>query len=1178
MAFILRLLGIGKASPPPAAPPPSAAAPAPARTREAAVATLCTEIINATAKPDEKKLRALENHWKDLKATITPALRDEIYQAALKINELYKDRVPPYFNKLIAEVFQKKLDQIERDAYSPRANLVDLTNKLKNLWIDIQKTKIGEIGSQASHNIETVAVKIRLHYDKLTTKSQATTDDLIKLQRANFEAIVARLQTPPVSITKEEHEQFTKCLGNYWASIGYQAPYKNLAARLLFAVETLQNAKSAPKLDPIKAWITPKLLPADRLPIRPIILIETTGATGPATSPSTKEPKPSSKKPPTDLDPEIVSPEESPKPGASSLPKRVEVGAGVPAAASHTAPKPTDLGRPPPIRIPDDSGPLAAPSSEPRLSQDHVQRMSSDLATKALLIAEDIPSTLGAHELASHLSTLATLFNHEDCYFLAGSNSLDTVCRNYMTCFFKLSEEDQQAILSLKYRELHFILNYAMRTVLEDADTLMKAVIGKAGKLTDEEEKQYKEYLSYFNFLKGLERTTTEENAGIALRTFLRTVYSLNLQYCEAIRSKKPSDYGVSDETLAGRLGCDQDSADFTRLKNTNFRDTDPSIIKKFESSYRILGKIELSSRTPADCIANYLLRKARGDRRLSGEISSFKADAAREKEAAIREIEIEQARVFQPIERCVNSFLVRVSIPDPKIGNLTTIRETKSILKALLSQVKNRKQQADIESLVTELERVETTIIVKNAPIGAPITGTSQFSQPCIDLKGDFGSVGASHACAFIAAANIKAQLSGRPISHEDAILEGLHHQQVAIHNRLLKNQSGYIEITPSEARPLRRFDSREDLYTDDSGNTYQVVGPYPGLTEMDSAKRVIKDELTPIQITEDSGLAASERTGEGARLRSTLPLEEGKETATYGQLLIIMSEAAEQYGKIGAVVRLGSAFLSITMQKTEDGKISVTLTDSHGFHENSGADELEGRAFTCNFGKIEGDHAILRAADFLSVYYRAHGSKEIEFHLFTTKPPRDASGVGRGAGSARTRYTFNTEVIEGHPYIIAAEQSAFMDENKALFLRTASRIDLLRALYDAVKNGQAPVSYLEALEDKHITFDPNPPSLEIIDAKIQGIMAERLEENPSRTSDRKVLLREIIEVCDWLEVVDAARAITIMEKYWAPFTDAKTILNDFLDKRKRPPTINIPGIKAHAKMLLARELRRKA
>lgn len=829
MDAFLKLIGWRSASPAPPPTPPAPTLAPPRRTQSDIALALCNEILSASS-PTAEKLDQLAKNWNALKTKISPGLSDKVYKVACKTAEIYQS-IEPATKTMLEEVFAKQLNKIERAAIPSATNLQNIANDLDTLWKALQKTSVGGIDSPLSHQVEGIAYKIReLYASKKITPATEINNKLIKLQRANFESVISSLTNRAArTISEEEHTLFTKVLQDFWRALGRDVTREKLAANILYAAETLNHAKKSRELERIITPIKAKLPKDKRIGKKELSL---------------------------------ATPVAAPRSERSSSPTPL-AGAGA-AGPPRGALRPSPL-RPPPSPL--GATTLSSPSTATSPLAPKIRHTADELATYASQ-ETDAPRATDRN-LSLHLTSISELFQNPEAYFIAAEAgiSFDRLCRNFMEAFFKLSQRDQNAFFRANNVPLTFILNYALRSVIEDSynakleGSLVPATSG------------------YTAFLKGIRHP---------------------------------------------------------------FKD--------------LLDR--LSTRTTVD----------------DGTLTSLK-------DQALGEIEQLQLPIFNPMDRALEIYLSELPLIDP--NKLENIRERQKLLRRLLINVKSSPLREELQRNLDLLNQNETKFIVAKVPITGPIiTGISQYDLECTDLRGARSKGAARHACALIAAANIKAQLDGTDLSPTDAILTGLYRYQTVV-------KGAY---TTTDGRPIH----------------------------FDDAKRLVNETLTPIECAFNN-----------------IPFEEDSLQA-YKQLLATIKAATSEHQKVGAVIRLGDKFLSITMQRKADGGARITLTDSHGFEKGSGAGNLEKKFFQCDFDSIT------KAADFLSVYHRPkpplNEQNCIEFHLFTTKPPPEISPAGPGAaGRPTSRFPLAVEAVAaaaGGSLLNPASEAEFIRANKALMM----------------------------------------------------------------------------------------------------------------------------------------------
>lgn len=367
----------------------------------------------------------------------------------------------------------------------------------------------------------------------------------------------------------------------------------------------------------------------------------------------------------------------------------------------------------------------------------------------------------------------------------------------------------------------------------------------------------------------------------------------------------------------------------------------------------------------------------------LLSEIRSGKDDIFDAKESAIREINTAQERLLHAQERAAQAFL-RLAQPI-HTSDLTAIRDEQQFLRGLLKNVINGGLRTDIESRLTSLNQSEATLIVNKAQ--NITTGMSQYDLVCIDLEGNPTKGAARNACAFIAAVNIEAQFNGSTLSPEEAILRGLYRQQVALRSGLLRKADSTIEEITSGMKVA-------------------------SLTRLEDAKKLVRQSLTPIVYhVNNITFTDEDETGLNA----------------YNSLLRTLKNAMAEHEKIGAIIRLGEKYLSITIQGNGSGASQITIADSHGFDRGSEPSRLVEKSFQCNFTSLED------AANFLSIYYRPqppfNEANCIEFDLYTTNPPSVSSRIGAGTGRMFPIDTAASRVID------LSGEEPFVEEHRRRF-----------------------------------------------------------------------------------------------------------------------------------------------
>ncbi|MBM3193571.1 MAG: hypothetical protein FJZ59_05000 [Chlamydiae bacterium] len=444
MDAFLRLIG-WRSSPPPPAPlaPPTPSPSAQARTREELTSSLCTAILGGDA-PTEIQVNGLIQNWNALKIDrISPALSDEIYKAACKINTVYENRVKKNVQGMLAQVFDAKLEEIERAIQPTNPDLKGLTNSLQTLWAAIKPSDLGKVGSPLSLRVEGAAFRIRECYShKSTLLSSEIKTNLILLQRANFELVLAHLKdSGTTSISEEDHKTFTKVLTNYWASLGGETTFDRLKARVLFAAETLNSAKEDRSLKRIIQIA--KHLPKDKiLHKKSISLRDSHSAT----------PLPAA--PPASL---LSPPHPIRIPSSSSL--RTEVSPiTTPSTHSSRSPSPVAGGAGRSLR--------AEPEPVAHSGPQSIRHTFDDLLT----LANEVSLQINKSDLEGHAAVIESLFLNPEAYLIAAGEgiSFDELCRNFVYAVLKLPRKDRSTFIVPTSLTWQLIVNYATRSVIEE--------------------------------------------------------------------------------------------------------------------------------------------------------------------------------------------------------------------------------------------------------------------------------------------------------------------------------------------------------------------------------------------------------------------------------------------------------------------------------------------------------------------------------------------------------------------------------------------------------------------------------------------------------------------------------------------------------------------------------------
>jgi hypothetical protein len=415
---------------------------APPPTREDLTSSLCTAILGGGA-PTEIQVNRLIQNWNALKrGRISPALSDEIYQAACKINTVYENRVKKNVQVMLAQVFDAKLEEIERAIQPTNPDLEGLTNSLQTLWAAIKPSDLGKVGSPLSLRVEGAAFRIRECYShKSTLLSSEIKTNLILLQRANFELVLAHLEdSGTTSISEEDHKTFTKVLTNYWASLGGETTFDRLKARVLFAAETLNSAKEDRSLKRIIQIA--KHLPKDKiLPKKSISLKDSHSATPLPAPPPSSLPSP---------------PHPIRIPSSSSFRTEVSL-VTTPSTTASGASSPAAAGAGRSLRA--ELEPVAHSGLH------RIRHTFDELAT----FASEHTAVTNKVELESHAAVIESLFQDRNAYFIAADEgiSFDELCKNFTYAFLKLSDGDRTSFNWSESTE-QLILNYAARCVIEE--------------------------------------------------------------------------------------------------------------------------------------------------------------------------------------------------------------------------------------------------------------------------------------------------------------------------------------------------------------------------------------------------------------------------------------------------------------------------------------------------------------------------------------------------------------------------------------------------------------------------------------------------------------------------------------------------------------------------------------
>ena len=384
------------------------------------------------------------------------------------------------------------------------------------------------------------------------------------------------------------------------------------------------------------------------------------------------------------------------------------------------------------------------------------------------------PTPPALPEVTERLTTLARTLTNPDCLMDRGPLTLGRECQKFMEDVFKLSLDEQRALIGTNPPSFSVIFNLAMRGAIVDGENLLESVIARNGVKNDDHTAMLESYKSY---------------CLLAFNIYGGTIPSLKT-YIEMVTNIPKYDSRNND--LTARLASQEHFSQYCAQARAACSRQKPIGLQRIDESLK--------------ATINPLLDK------VIENLPLFREDVAscENRDPANLEHVSRQKQFFSSLLVELSELGVENELTSEIAALLTKVRKIETYIVASSKPIEGATKISGESQHTLSAFTLKKTLSAR--ALHADATALD-LTRQCEFMPG-----AANHACCFIAAYNIYLNLAGTPPeSLDDAIFLGLIRQQKACREHPEDEQLYYVagQPCPGNAEVFPIIEAMKDFLT---------------------------------------------------------------------------------------------------------------------------------------------------------------------------------------------------------------------------------------------------------------------------------------------------------------------------------------------------------------------------